>query len=59
MGLGHPIIAQTGDNKYELIYGYNTKSVQSFDFTEGVHKNYSKTDFDKIISNYGNILITY
>lgn len=59
VGLGHPIIAQTGDNKYELIYGYNSKSVQSFDFTEGVHKNYSKTDFDKIISNYGNILITY
>lgn len=58
-GLGHPIIAKTGDNKYELIYGYNSKSVQSYDFTEGTHKTYSKTDFDNIISVYGNILITY
>lgn len=59
VGQGHPVIACTGDNNYELIYGYNSKSVQTYDFLEGIHKNYSKTEFDSVISVYGNILITY
>ncbi len=59
VGKGHPVIAQTGDNDYELIYGYNSKSIQTYNFVEGIHKNYSKTEFESVISIYGNILITY
>ncbi len=56
---GHPIIAKTGDDRYELIYEYNSTGVYTCDFVENTNKFYSKSDFDKLISQYDSILISY
>ena len=55
---GYPLIAQTGVNEYQLVYGYTSDSVLTVDFTSGDVKTYSKSDFDGIIATYGSYIMT-
>lgn len=59
VGKGNPIIAKTGENKYELVFGYDTNNVYTCDFEEKAVKTYTKSEFNAVISQYDNILITY
>lgn len=56
---GHPIIVKTGEDKYELIYAYNSTGVYTCDFKGNTNKFYSKSDFNKLISQYDSIMISY
>lgn len=55
---GYPIIAKTGPNTYEVVYGYSASNVTTIDFTTGTTKSYTLNDFDNVISAYGNVMIT-
>ena len=59
VGEGHPIVAKTGVDKYELVYAYNSTGVYTCDFEQNTNKFYSKSDFNKLISQYDSILISY
>ena len=59
VGNGHPLIAKTGENQYEMVYAYDSYYVYTCDFVEGKEKFYSKSIFDELISQYGSVLITY
>lgn len=59
VGEGRPIIAKTGNDKYELVYAYNTTGVYTCDFEENANKFYSKSDFNKLISQFDSIMISY
>lgn len=54
----HPVIAKTGPETYEVVYGYSASNVSSVDFITGTVKSYTIKDFDGIISQYGSVLIT-
>lgn len=58
IGNGHPVLAKTGSNTYEVIYGYDSSTITTIDFTTGQSKNYSYTDFNNTIANYGDVLMT-
>lgn len=59
VGKGHPLIAKTGDNQYEMVYAYDSYYVYTCDFINGKEKFYSKTIFDELITQYESVLITY
>lgn len=59
VGKGHPLIAKTGDNDYELVYAYDSYYVYTCDFINGRDKFYSKAIFDELITQYDSVLITY
>jgi hypothetical protein len=59
VGNGHPLIAKTGENQYEMVYAYDSYYVYTCDFVEGKEKFYSKSIFDEQIAQYGSVLITY
>ena len=54
---GHPVIAKTGNDTYVLVYGYNSRQVNVVDFIQGNKTTYTISEFDKLISNNGNIII--
>ncbi len=56
---GCPIIARTGRTDYELIYAYNDNFVYTYDFVTQSKKEYSKKNFSEILSEYGQVLISY
>lgn len=59
VGKGHPLIAKTGENEYELVYSYDSYYVYTCDFIDGTEKFYSKSIFDELITQFDNVLITY
>ena len=59
VGAGHPIIAKTGEERYELVKGYDKNNVYTLDFETKTEKTYLKNDFDTVISDFDSILITY
>lgn len=59
VGNGHPLIAKTGENQYEMVYAYDSYYVYTCDFVEGKEKFYRKSIFDEQIAQYGSVLITY
>ena len=55
---GYPIIAKTGANQYEIVYGYSASNVATIDFSAGTTKNYTISNFNSTIATYGSVLIT-
>ena len=54
---GHPIIAKTGPDEYQLVYGYDSSNVCAVDFTSGEIRAYSRNDYDSMIAANGKFLM--